>query len=49
MIDANNLPKYMNVVGYYALARDTGNIGGRDHRKNCPSVPYWLNSSQPHS
>jgi len=35
------------VVRYYALLGDTGIIGGRDHRKNCPCVPYWLNSSQP--
>jgi len=30
------------VVRYYALFGDTGIIGGRDHRKNCPCVPYWL-------
>ena len=35
------------MVGYYALLSDKGTIGGRDHRKNCPCVPYWLNSSQP--
>jgi hypothetical protein len=35
------------VVGYHALVLDKDTIGGRDHRKNCPCVPYWLNSSQP--